>query len=837
MANYVSIASGNFNTSSTWSTVDTTSLNDTESANLALTTSFQLSTAFTPGAITISGIAVKIASRAAGSPSNTITVQLDQAGVLVTGTAVTMNVSDIGVCAAATNEGGWYVFSFSPVTLSAATAYTVAVKLSATTTAVNLYSTSSANWARMLLTTTNGTPSTSDIIVVAGNNTGAGTGNSYVVTMDTTAATVYGSVTSPYNTVPSCSICKGGTLVFATAAATTYQFNIKGITRVFYGGTLSLGQSGARVPQSGAAKWIITPTANVDSGLIISNFGILNVYGDNTYGNNVVALLAADLSAAGTTCTTNIATGWKNGDNVVFASTTTTAGQIEKVPLTSDASGTTLTFSGGVANAHSGTSPTQGEVANLTRNVLFTGTSTSIGGYMFFDASSVVNMSYYEITFMGSGTAGKTGFDVRTVTGTFNIDHGSHHDFGAGPGFNLGSASPFTAAISVSYTIVYNMSGIGWNMQPGATNTVWTMDHVWIMKTVTQGVYCNAAGGNYTNITITSAGNAWQFDNLTDAVVTFNNFTSHSNSGAGTSWVLPTITNPCTNFKIWRNNSTGLGLQGCHNTYFNNLLSFGNNGTGIAFAGSPAITGPVFFDSAILASDTTFNQPSGIGATDAHGIAYFTNSTFGVTSGIFKGHSTAEFAFIGLLGYWEIYMQNCILASTTLSSGFNGNQSTGAGCVQQSFIMCQKDGQVPGAHRFINPFGIGKTDTVIFHSASPSLRLTPNSAATKMVSAPLDMGVKCAVASGGTVTPSVWVRESVAGDGAAYNGNPARLIVRRNVGAGITTDTVLATLSGGTGSWVQLTGTTAAVSDDAVLEFIVDCDGTTGWINVDDWSA
>jgi hypothetical protein len=94
-----------------------------------------------------------------------------------------------------------------------------------------------------------------------------------------------------------------------------------------------------------------------------------------------------------------------------------------------------------------------------------------------------------------------------------------------------------------------------------------------------------------------------------------------------------------------------------------------------------------------------------------------------------------------------------------------------------------------------------------------------------------------AVDDGGTITINVYVRKSVAGDGAAYNGNQPRLIVRKNLACGITSDTVLDTMTAAAGSWEQLTGTTAAVDADGALEFVVDCDGTTGWINVDDWSV
>lgn len=52
--------------------------------------------------------------------------------------------------------------------------------------------------------------------------------------------------------------------------------------------------------------------------------------------------------------------------------------------------------------------------------------------------------------------------------------------------------------------------------------------------------------------------------------------------------------------------------------------------------------------------------------------------------------------------------------------------------------------------------------------------------------------------------------------------------------AGITADTVLATATvSSVGAFETISGTTATVSDNCILEFAVDCDGTTGWINVD----
>jgi hypothetical protein len=155
------------------------------------------------------------------------------------------------------------------------------------------------------------------------------------------------------------------------------------------------------------------------------------------------------------------------------------------------------------------------------------------------------------------------------------------------------------------------------------------------------------------------------------------------------------------------------------------------------------------------------------------------------------------------------------------------------------FISSQKHNQVAGDHRMYFKYGIVQTDTVIYNTASPSMRLTPSNATNKLESAPRhsSAAARIPVNNGGSVTISVYVRKSVVGDGAAYNGNQPRLILLKNTALGISADTVIDTAAAAAGTWEQLTGTTATVTDDGVLEFIVDCDGTAGWVNVDDWSA
>lgn len=70
-----------------------------------------------------------------------------------------------------------------------------------------------------------------------------------------------------------------------------------------------------------------------------------------------------------------------------------------------------------------------------------------------------------------------------------------------------------------------------------------------------------------------------------------------------------------------------------------------------------------------------------------------------------------------------------------------------------------------------------------------------------------------------------------------YNGSQPRLIQKANPALGQNSDVVLATAALGNGVWEQISGTTSTATDDGVFEVVVDCDGTTGAINVDDWAT
>jgi hypothetical protein len=94
--------------------------------------------------------------------------------------------------------------------------------------------------------------------------------------------------------------------------------------------------------------------------------------------------------------------------------------------------------------------------------------------------------------------------------------------------------------------------------------------------------------------------------------------------------------------------------------------------------------------------------------------------------------------------------------------------------------------------------------------------------------APIDAGSELDSEAGGT---------AMAGDGAAYNGNPPWLMLRKNAALGLNATTVLATWGGTPGTWANLSGSTPLSTDAGAWECFVDCDGTAGWVNVDDWTV
>lgn len=859
---------GNFTTAGTWGVIDTSNPVDSEGSSVTISTasSTHAVTIVTTSVVVTDGVYLKIFSKLT---AGTFTVLLRNSTTSTDITSVTVNVSDLPA-------SGWCFFKWASTQTTLVTdTYQIRVSCSSASQ-VTLYRSlaGAQEFIRLLRTTTTAAPGAGDQMIICKELTGQGTDNgTNTVTGDMTASTVYGATT--YS--DSIGIGQGGVFTWGTSASTNYLLTVKGLVTVWDGGTWNRGTSGTRIPSTSTATLKFSVATNVDSGFrspdnattVINDYGnivtttstlmtvsrggyvttagtaVTRVSGQSFTGltgsiviNGVTytissvtnsSLLVLTGSAgtqsspvafthAGTATTLTVAStaGWAVGDTLAVASTSRTASDCEQVTILTVDSSTQVTLSSALTKQHSGDSPTQAEVIHLMRNVRTEGTSTSLQGYVAYGNTSVVNNSYCSFQYLGSNTSNKRGVYITTTTGSYTAVGCIVKD-----GIVSGSCGWFISGassnnISITYCNVYNTTSTPLANAVTSGTNITISDFISILNGA--AISINDVGGVYTNITIAgcSSGTCITISEASEITGTFSGLTAHSSNNSGITITAVTSGN-VSNLNIWRNAINGLSFSA--NTIFtvNGLVAFGNANNNIDFPAAAAGSDIVFIN-ADLNGDSVFSTTRGF---TAHANCAFYNSTFGVASGIKTAHSSADITGAFSHSLTRLLLVNCILASATEVS----NQTV---LSPNSFIYSQNHDQAGGVRRW-GKYGTSDLDTTTYRTASPSQTLTPNSSSNKFIS---DDTQPIAIDNGQTATVTVYVYKS-----AAYNGNQPRLIVRRNDSIGITSDTVLATCVGGTGSWISLSGTTAAATADGAFVCYVDCDGTAGTVSVDDWSV
>ncbi len=827
MATLIAAATGNFTTAGTWGVADTTSFLDSEVTSTTLTTSLVASAAWTSTAITVDGVAVKVANSRLGTPTGTMTIELfDSTASSVKGT-LTIDVADLPA-----GVPRWVFFKFSggSAALTNGNNHTIRAKTSSATQVSLFRDATSNNWSRALRRTTTQAPAAADILIIGGEHTGQGTGNSFTVTMDNTATTNWGKTT----------VGSRATFAFGTAAATAYQFKIAGLLELSPGGTITVGTVGTPVPSGTTHNIEFMCASPAQYGFQVYG-GTLTMYGAS---KTVKAMLAADASAAATSITTNVSTNWSSGDSLAIASTTRTPGDSENVTMSGAATGTSVPVSA-LAAAHSGTSPTAGEVINLTRNIVVKGTSTTNASYVLIGTTAVVSVTYAEFSALGGASAGSRGIEMNTTTGSCLFQYCSAHDFtvAGADGFLLASAS--TDNVTIDSCVLWNIASgtsAGAIAIAATTGTNWTVSNCVAIKTnSTNGMFIGDLGGTFTNNTIvSSAGSGIQFGTSELMTGTYTGNVSHSNAISGFAALIGfqgTASTPAVTFTSWRNAVAGFDtfIGVCNLTF--TITCFGNV-EGVLLRGRCST---VTFLNSSFYGGSTLVQTDGVRFSVDAALAncVFRTCTFGSPS----GHATQDLSFTqtgfgSMFLYADILFDNCTFSSSSLVIASMTTTALASG--SNGILRFQKFNGVAGSHKSYVSGGIISLDSAIYKAASPSARYTPSSASLKLVSEPHAFTVP----SGGNATITVYVRKSVTGDtgGATYNGAQPRLILKANPSAGVAADVVLATATNAAnGAWQALTNdlTTAGVTltDDAVLEVVVDGDGTAGWFNVDDLSA
>lgn len=829
MSTLVSKATGNLTDSAKWNLASAVANAevDNETSTINVSTSNQDSSTFTPNNLdNIIKVGIKV--NANTTPTGTLNIILRNSTLSTDVKTITVNVSDLPA-------SGWFFVSFAAVVADGATAYLVRVIKSSATGTLTIYasSASASNICRLIVLSTTQAPAASDKLIISTDYTAAATNSgTYTITPTDTSAVSYGPTWSSDTATPGgIQVCKGGKIDWDTTASATRILKWKGRFVVYDGGVV--GTVSTRVPSTSTLELIMDSTANVDTGWVVLPGGTRYLYGNNARVRKL--LLAADASAAATTITVNNASnGASNTDTFAIASTTRTASQCEKKQA-SNISGATITIAA-LTNAHSGTSPIQAEVLNLTSNVTVHGTSTSLQGYDIVGTTSVSTVDNVEYYNMGSATTGKRGIDIGTTTGSCTFSNNSLHDFvvASSQGFNItnSAADNITLQNNVTYNIYNNHISL-----PATTGTSIVIDGNWCLLINSPGSVSFATG-----LLVNDLGNAVRNNVMAGAYVgmllkeqghsgvvgDISGNTAHSNSTHGLEiFLTSTSVVAIGTTTLWRNSSYGLFLGANTETstgaVFNTLVAFGNTTANI----NSDYGQLVVFNNLTLNGDTTFATTNGIQLTNTgcH-VLTFNSLDASSVSGIKTAH-TNDINITGVGAAVQVSLNNSKLGAATELAN---QTSLSIG----SFISSQKHDQTSGLHKTWCRSGTLTIETTTYNTASPSLKMTPNSATIKLDSSGVvaGSGMLYRVANGATVTPTVYVRKD-----SSYNGNAPRLILKRNDAIGVTADVVLATFSASANTWQQLTGTTAAATDDGVMEFVVDCDGTAGNVFVDDWAG
>jgi len=833
MARLIAVADGNNTAASTWALVDSTSYNESEGISITVPTSYSTSyTQFTPGAITIDGIAVRLSNRTGTTGTFSVELYNHTAGASVAGTEVTINCSDFLAATQAAFDGGWYFFKFSAVTLLAANAYSVRFKTSSVSQ-ITLFGTGSTNPSRMLRTTTTQAPVATDDRFIMQEWTAAATSTTRAVTGNDTTVVDYGSGSTSQVT-PALSISAGGSYLVGTSASTAYNVKISGNVVVYNGGVLKMGETAGRMPTTSSLTWLMDCVSNVDFGIDVRNGGTCYGAGADKTRHT---LLTGDEAAAQTVIGVADTTGWATGDTLGFAPTGTTNTHGETKDISTVDSGVQVTLSAGLTNAHTGTGDVVGEVGNLTSNVKIIGTSTSVGTFICFRAGSIGVFDNVECRYLGSATANKRGVEsqhINTSSNSMTLNKCVFRDIlqNGVIGGNGGSSGAF---FYVSDCIVYSLIGSASTLLAAGgavgTPTFDLSDNLVIGGGTGVGITIAAitgAGGTVANNISTGCNNGISVTATftIDTVTNFSGFKVHSNAVGMVSSSAQKKTITSCDFVC--NSSSGVTSVGgiCD---FVTCNFYGNSAQGVAIAINTAQHSALGFTSCNFRGRSGFAQPIGYSSGATYGppaLVVFNSCSFGATT----AHTTSDISISGIVGGSHIF-NNCTFSSTT---EFNSTIYTFLD--ENAIVGVQRKDTTAGNHVAYIRQGIITRDTTIYNTASPSLRIEPKSASIEAKTRVKPFAVP--VNSGQTCTPSVYVRESVSGDGTDYNGNRVKLYVKQNYNLGITSDTLLDTATGASeGAFELLTGTTAAVTDDGVLEFYLTCDGTTGWVNIDDFTA
>jgi hypothetical protein len=714
---------------------------------------------------------------------------------------------------------GWVLFNLpSPYTSGGVSTNKIGLQASATTGAI-VYGSSTAVTAigHIIVTSTGAVdhPAATDITYIA---TDIVAGTARTVTMNNTDTTVFGAV----------NICSNATLNFPDAAG---ALQLRTAAKTLIWGNLVMGTVGTPITQGNSAElyW----ASGTGTGFTTYNGSSLTTYGA---AKTQWQRLAADASGSATSIALDsVPTNWANGDLVTLTTTTGTATQSETKALGADVTTTTATIAA-LSQAHKGTGTYIAYVGNLTRNVKFTSYNAAADLVNTIAAGCVASIKYAEFT---NCQYSAFAINCNTATGgSFVLQNCSIHGGSSGAYIftlsNIGSPGP---TVTISNNNMYTTSAVLTTSAPFQQQN-FTFDTNLIVVADTSHSVFNFA----------------QYPQTTSTTIGYGVITNNVMVGGGAA-----MTTICEPFAHYDSNVHLCYVYGLATSSPQHWCgTFDNNYYGNPQSGATAIYTISQICGYFNVTNSTFLGTPAYGQIDCQSVTgEFTNCTF--ANGGLAPNTSAN-------THIDLTFNNCTSSAgtfitwpTAYGSGINvylnkcswstllGNQSS---MHHGDSLVVQNANGTAGDNRIYTLYGTVSSDSVIVNAPqTQSQRCTPQAAASGLAVANVPMLKACLesqkyhafVNIGQNCTFAINVRRSAAGDagGANYTGDQPQLIVKRNVSAGILADTQIAVMTGSAyGSWINVSGSLSGAgittTCDAMLDFVVTCTGSTGWINVSD---
>ena len=713
----------------------------------------------------------------------------------------------------------------------------------------------------------------------AWSNTSAWTGGIVPVEGDTVTIRNLHTITIDQNVTvgadtatPAINIALGGKLQVLSTVAGDYTLALKGTMDIY--GTFEVGTAANPIPSTRTFTLKLNYSATpADHKYWIKVWGqtqpgVIRMHGASRAYDR--CHLNANIAATptGNTLTTDVSTGWVTGDEIAVAGTSQTPGDRFARTLTADASGTTLTLDSNPPTTTYGYDGTAGsypaEIVLLTRNIVVmpytysaTNLATNMTSGIRSDNNIIGTFDFSWVQFKGLGAVG-SGLTTQAAIciaptiqffGTATIDRCSFsYSEGDRLIYCITGYSPLYGAGSLSVTncVAYWGSAVGANPQLGFINQSSPFDDrptvVWTGNwTIGGGCFGCITGGNSAKISFpstTALSGGWTITNNIAANASVDGFAL-----------------------VWR---PGILFEdnfahGCYDATtppsgFVTASTSGNYGIRMARCNARRCSrGFHFYASAFVYRGRWIDcKSSGCSATVWSSTFALHGYDLRVIDFVVEADpvfTTPQFNAINQC-YADMTFVNLVLATGAITSSvqrFSGNHYVNPTLNGTTFLAADYytqianypinlttvqmyDGTV-GDNRAYNNHGTRSADTTIYRTTSPSERLAP-----RLAGGALESSVCLKMGLSGTQTISVYIRKSVAGDGAAYNGMEPKLLILASPLGGIKQPIVLDTATLAAGNWERLTATVPALDHVTMLEFIVLVNGTAGWVNISDWT-